>query len=56
LGQLGDFKDDAHFVVQLDALAVGKTQQHTVVQDGIEVLDPERVDGPVEAGPVPRVV
>ena len=48
-----DLEHDLDVVGHGDAIAVGERQDLVVVQDGVEILDPDGVDGPV--GDDPRV-
>ena len=45
-------KHDAHIRGQREALAVGKREQLVVVEEGVEVLDPLRIDVAVEENPM----
>jgi hypothetical protein len=48
LTQVVDFEDDERFFVQSNLVRVFQTQFLRVVQNAVHVLDPQRVDWPVE--------
>ena len=47
------FKDEVHVVGHLNNLSAHQTQLLVVVQHGVHVLDPDRVDRTVEYQPIP---
>ena len=49
--QVHNFEKHSHLRTQLDALTVGETQSHIVVQHSVHVLDPNSVDRSVEDSP-----
>jgi hypothetical protein len=56
LCQIGGLEEDPHFIMQFDPLSIGETEEHAVVQHGVQILDPEGVHRSIEAHPVSRVV
>ena len=53
LRQVVDLEHEPHSGRQRDALAVRETQNFRVVQYGVKILDPERIDRAVENDPLP---
>eukprot|EP00968_Pinguiococcus_pyrenoidosus_P021235 scaffold2724_cov260-Pinguiococcus_pyrenoidosus.AAC.22 len=52
-GEVHHLEEHLHLHLELDALSVRKAQRHVIVKNRIHVLDPQRVDGPVEHRPLP---